>query len=439
MPIEVNDKGELITPEFLYGNLRSEAMNEIISRRPTFLDRWAVLIFVVIVLLLLSTSWFIHYPDIVVAKATLVGTNTPKEIVNRQEGRLVKLFIKNSESVIEGNLIGFIESNGNHEKILLLNAYLDSTLVDLQKNNTQKIVNRFANNLETLGELQQGYQQFITAYQQFADYLQGGFYLKKKKVLAEDQLYLKENEDILQQQKTFLLKDLNLSEETYKANEALLKEKVISKQDDRNEQSKLLTKQLSIPQINVSILANQAHQRDKQKEIDELEHSISHQKIIFQQVVQSLQNQVNDWLKKYIIRSPIAGKITFLTPLQENQFLRANTILGFIDPQNSRYYVEVNLPQKNFGKIDTGQKVQLKFDAYPYQEFGYVKGKLVFVTDFATDSGFLAHIQLTDGLFTNQFKILHYRDGLKAEAQIITKDMRLIERFYYSFISTIKR
>ncbi|MCK9402743.1 MAG: hypothetical protein M0Q26_05035 [Chitinophagaceae bacterium] len=76
-----------------------------------------------------------------------------------------------------------------------------------------------------------------------------------------------------------------------------------------------------------------------------------------------------------------------------------------------------------------------------YQEFGYVhvKGSLGFITDFATDGGFLAHIQLSNGLVTNQHKMLHYRDGLKAEAQIITKDMRLMERFYYNMVSAVKR
>jgi HlyD family secretion protein len=55
------------------------------------------------------------------------------------------------------------------------------------------------------------------------------------------------------------------------------------------------------------------------------------------------------------------------------------------------------------------------------------------------DSGFLAHIQLKNGLFTNQRKTLHYRNGLKAEAQIITKDMRLVQRFYNNVVGAVKR
>ncbi len=439
MPIEVNDKGELIAPVSIYGNLRSDAMSELVSRKPGFLGRWALFIFLAILLLLLTTTWFIHYPDVIKARATLVATNAPKEIIVRQEGRLTKLFVQNNDTISEGALIGFVESNAKHRQVLLLGGYLDTTVADLQKNNTQNIVARFATNFDALGELQQGYQQFMTAYQQFTDYLQDGFYLKKKNVLAEDFSYLQKNHDIFQQQKVLMLKDLNLSEESYKANESLLKDKVISRQDDRNEQSKLLSKQLNIPQINASLLNNETQQREKQKEINELEHSISQQKIIFQQALQTLQSLVNEWVKKYVLKAPISGKITFLAPVQENQYLRMGKSLGFVIPPDTRYYAEINLPQYNFGKIGTGQQVQLRFDAYPYQEFGSVKGELGYITEFATDSGFLAHIQLTNGLVTNQHKTLHYRDGLKAEAQIITKDMRLIERFYYNTVSSINR
>ncbi len=439
MPIEVNDKGELIAPVSVYGNLRSESMHELISHKPGFLGRWALFIFLFILVLLFTATWFFDYPDVIKAKATLIATNAPKEIITRQEGRLTKLFVKNSDTVSAGTLIGFIESNAKHEQVLLLTAYLDTTVADLQRNNTQNILSRFTTNFEALGELQLGYQQFMTAYQQFSDYLQDGFYLKKKKVLGEDLSYLGKNYSIVQQQKELMLKDLNLSEESYKANELLLKEKVISKQDDRNEQSKLLNKQLSIPQVNATLLNNETQQREKQKEITELEHSISQQKNIFQQSVQTLQNLANEWIKKYVLKAPISGKITFLVPLQEDQYLRAGQSLCFINPPDTRYYAEINLPQYNFGKIDTGQQVKLRFDAYPYQEFGYVKGSLGYITDFATDSGFLAHIQLTNGLVTNQHKTLHYHDGLQAEAQIITKDMRLMERFYYNIVNSVKR
>lgn len=82
-------------------------------------------------------------------------------------------------------------------------------------------------------------------------------------------------------------------------------------------------------------------------------------------------------------------------------------------------------------------RVQLRFDAYPYQEMGFVKGKLDYVSPIASDSGFLASVHLLNGLHTNLNRTIHYKTGLKSEALIITKDMRLLERMYYSVRKSI--
>jgi HlyD family secretion protein len=258
-------------------------------------------------------------------------------------------------------------------------------------------------------------------------------------VLLGDLAFLQKTQENMLQQKLLMQKDLQLSEESFAANEKLVKEKVLSRQDERNEQSKLLGKQLTIPQINASLLSNETQQREKTKEIQELEHTIAQQKIAFQQQVMTLQSTVQDWMKRYIITAPITGTINYLFPLQENNYFPGNKLLGYINPVAADYYAEANLPQSNFGKVKKGQRVQLRVDAYPYAEFGFVNGQLDFITGFATDSGFLAHIQLPAGLLTSQHKEILYHNGLKAEARIVTKDMRLPERLLYNIRALVEQ
>ncbi|MFN5428869.1 MAG: HlyD family secretion protein, partial [Bacteroidota bacterium] len=85
------------------------------------------------------------------------------------------------------------------------------------------------------------------------------------------------------------------------------------------------------------------------------------------------------------------------------------------------------------------QTVQLRIDSYPYQEYGYLNGRITYISDIPTDSGFLAHIILQKGQTTNLNKQLHYREGLKGEALIITKELRLAERLFYKVNSTLSR
>ena len=84
-----------------------------------------------------------------------------------------------------------------------------------------------------------------------------------------------------------------------------------------------------------------------------------------------------------------------------------------------------------------GEQVLLKFASYPFQEYGAVKGKIAFISHITTDSGYLAKVVLTDGLNTNYKKQIQYRDGLVAQGEIITKDLRLLQRFYYGIVKQV--
>ncbi|MEO6838808.1 MAG: HlyD family efflux transporter periplasmic adaptor subunit [Ginsengibacter sp.] len=413
---------------------RSEAAQEIISHQPTFLEKWALLLFLAILILLIAGTWFIRYPDIIEASGILTADNAPKEIVPLQSGRLIKLFVKNGDKIKKDEMIGWIESTANTGQVLELSAKLDSSLSLMVQGNSENVSGLFNGSYQSLGELQIPYQAFNTALQQYNDYLVNGFYLRQKKMLINGMAALRKMNSLIGKQKTLTSEDKDSSTKSLAMNKILLDEKVISPEEYRGEVSKLISKQMAIPQLNESILTNQNQQRDQLKELEQLEHDISQQKIIFEQAIQTLKSNVDDWKHKYILQSPLDGTVIFTIPLQQNKFIQQSQLLGYINPPDSKFYAEIYLPQNNFGKVDTGMQVQLRFDAYPYQETGFVKGKLNYISTIATDSGFYATVHLSDGLNTNFKKHIQYKNGLRAQAIIITKNMRLLNRMYYSVV-----
>lgn len=417
-------------------NQRSELAQELISNKPDFMERWALFIFLGILLLMLGSTWFINYPDIIETRAILTAQNAPKEIIPRQDGRLVKLFVHNNQKVAKDEVIGWIESTANHNEVMELSEQIDNSLALLNLNRLDKLSKLFNEHYTNLGEIQPAYQQFITAWQVFNDYMVNGFYLKKKKLMINDISSLDASKQILQNQKRLTQQDVKLAEESYKMNKTLLDQNVLTKEEFRMQTSKYVNKQMSVPQLDNTLLDNETQKRGKLKEIDQLNHDVAQQKVIFNQALQSLKSQVEDWIKKHIIQSPIDGKVVFIIPLQENQYLQSGKLLGYINPAESDFYAEAVLSQYNFGKLDTGLSVQLRFDAYPYQELGFVEGKLNYISTVPSDSGFLATVKLTNGLITNNHKPILYKNGLKAQAIIITKNMRLFERFYYNLVKS---
>jgi len=76
---------------------------------------------------------------------------------------------------------------------------------------------------------------------------------------------------------------------------------------------------------------------------------------------------------------------------------------------------------------------------YPPQQFGTLLGTISEINNAPTDSGFLAKAALPDGLQTNYGKQVFYRNGLMAQADIITQNMNLLERFCFNIKKSIQR
>ena len=419
-------------------SMHGNEIEEIISKKPPFIVRWGTLLLFIILLFIGIISWFIKYPDIITAPAKLTSINAPKPVITNSSGKLIKLFAIEGEQTSQGTILGYLESTANHTAIIRLSKNIDS-LIPLINNNSFQLLNNFNPPNENFGELQQSNQVFLQALVNFRNYISNGFYLRKKIMLAKDLAYLQKMYGNLLQQKGLNQEDIDLSQKTFDANQSLKNDKVISDFDYRNEQSKLIGKKLTLPQVNAALLSNEAQQNEKQKEISELDNTIAQQKSIFLQALLTFKSQVDEWKKKYMLIAPIDGKVAFAIFLQENQQLQINQTICFINPENSQYYAEVYIPQANFGKIKLGQDVLLKFPSYPFQEYGSVKGKIDFISNISTDSGYLAKVVLPKGLSTNYDKQVQYRDGLLAQGEIITQDLRLLQRFYYTLVKNIAK
>lgn len=414
-------------------------IEEIISNKPPQIVRCGTVYFLFILLFLSLVCWFIKYPDIVITKAKLSSVNAPKEVVTKTSGKLTKLFIKENDQVKAGTVLGYIESIAYPEEVFYLSGKIDTVSNYISKDEIEKLPPFVNTVFKNLGELQQSYQTFLQSFLTFRTYIGNGFYLRKKSMLANDMALLKKQHENLLQQKTLNAQDLELSQKTFEANESLKNDKVISELDYRNEMSKLIGKKLTLPQINFSLISNEELQNEKQKEIAELENTIAQQRNIFIQSLNTLKSEIESWKKKFTLTAPVDGKISFATFLQKNQQLPDNKIICFINPGNMSYYAEVYIPQTNFGKVSLGQKVLLKFPSYPFQEYGSVVGNVDFISNIPTDSGYLAQVILPYALNTNYKKQIQFREGLQAQGEIITKDMRLLQRFYFKIVKQVQR
>lgn len=423
----------------------SNEVKDIISQRPSWLVRNGIALFLSVLCGIITVTYFVQYPDIVIAKARLVSVNPPVELKTKTAGKLVSLLINEKDSVQSGQIIAIIESIADANKILRLHNTILKMQDMVSSGQIMQAVRVFEVERKTaapgagLGEVQENYHNFINAYQVFTQYLERGFYNNKKLMLNGDLNFLQRLKQNYQQQKLMLGEDIDLASKNFFANESLNKDKVIADMEFRNEKSKLIGKRLSLPQLTASIIGNESALHEKRKEIMALENEIMQQKMIFKEALNSFLAALDQWQDRYIVKAPFAGRIAFAEFINVNQYYPVNQTICLVNPGISSFYAQVFIAQNNFGKIQSGQKVLLKLPAYPYQEFGLLKGTLDYVSLVPADSGFVGKVNLPRGMATSQHKLLQYREGLTANAEIIAADRRLIQRLFSSLYSVLER
>lgn len=400
-----------------------------------------------ILLLIGVMTWFIKYPETVTTQSKLTGTNAPKPIIPKQNLRLTHLLVSNNQEVQIGEVISILETTADYKEILefenLLNEieqniYCTDGQLSVSTNITIK--NLMQKPLHNLGELQSDYQALIQAYIPYRDYVLGDYAGKKKSLLQKDLNIAHQSKNVLNEQKNLQQKDLNLSQTTIDKNKKLLDEKLISEQEYRELTSQYIVKQMSEPQIKSSYINNESQINNINKELVEIDNQILTQKSLFSQAILQTKSKIEAWKQLYLLTATASGKIIFTTFLQENQNLEAGKIIAHIVPPKSDIYLETLVPQSNFGKVEIGQKVILKFNAYPWQEFGAVVGMIDYISPVPVDSGYyLAKIILPENLETNYKKEIPFIEGLVAQSEIVTKDLRLAESLYYDLVKTIKK
>jgi HlyD family secretion protein len=130
-----------------------------------------------------------------------------------------------------------------------------------------------------------------------------------------------------------------------------------------------------------------------------------------------------------VLVAPENGKVMFISSLQENELISSGQSLFYIQPDETPYYAELLLSQRGLGKVKMGQRVILKPEGYPGEEYGHLNGFISYISYMPNRrDSFLAKLNLPMGLKTNYNKDIFFRNNLSASAQVITDDRKLFDR-----------
>ena len=412
--------------------LRSENVQDILTTPPHWMIRWGNTLIFIILLMVLMMSYFIKYPEFIPAPILVTSQNPPEKLEARTNSKIEKIFIKNGEMVNKNEVLIVLQSSANYEDILKLKNIVDSLSQNQIFSFPVNEVSKYK-----LGELQSDYNVFSKAFQDERLFSKLQPYAPEN--LAANQS-LTENRSriaILQQQRQLEVSKFDLSKKNYDRSQTLFDQGVVSKMELENEKIKYLQAEQNLKSINISLSQSEESINNLNKTKSGTTINSEKDKINYSsttvQSFEQLRKSLKQWELAYLITSSTNGKVSFQQFWGENQFLKAgDVILSILPNEKSAIVGRMFVPTANSGKIISGQKVLIKLDNYKYQEFGIVEGKVQNISLTPDkDGNYYVDVILPKGLKTSYNKTLPFDKELKGNAEIITQDLRLIERFFY--------
>jgi HlyD family secretion protein len=186
---------------------------------------------------------------------------------------------------------------------------------------------------------------------------------------------------------------------------------------------------IRIAELETNLLDMELQQAEKERQVEQGLRSAAEQ----------LSNAIHSWELTYCLVSPIGGSVSFTKYWNENQYVSVGESVCTVVPAGEAALMgKALLPVARSGKVSTGQRVIIRFANYPDQEFGIVEGEVNRISLVPQEDHYQVEIGLPKGLITNYGKTLPVSYEMKASAEIVTEDLRLIERFFLPLKRVLK-
>jgi HlyD family secretion protein len=135
-------------------------------------------------------------------------------------------------------------------------------------------------------------------------------------------------------------------------------------------------------------------------------------------------------LQQKFFQAPVGGVISRLNLKNTGETVQAGETIAEIAPNNARLVLSATLPDREAGFVKQGMPVKVKFDAYPYQDYGVISGKVTSISADAEQNErmgtvYRLKVELDRDYVKERSRTIKLKAGQTANADIIIRRRRL--------------
>lgn len=388
--------------------------------------------------LVLILAGIISFNQVVKGSVTLTSKNPPVEIKVKRDGKLSAIYYKPGDSIVAGDIVAVLDNPASQKDITFLKERLGKDFLKVLS--LEALLTEFPVNLSLGTSLQAAYNRLLEEYHNLILENTLGHNQIMEQVLLQN---IDNQGSILNsKEEEFQLMEnsLSISTENINRHRQLFEKGVISKFDlekveleftEKNRHYSLLKQQM------IQLKTDKSRAKSDLEILrssEERKLSLQEAELIFAK--QNLLNEISEWEDKNIIKSPVAGRLSYNQVWGVHQNVEEGDVVFTIVPFMRKDLLgKCIVPVQNSGQINKGQKVYLKLDNYPYREWGMIKASVKSISEVPSRAEVPAYIVYldVDSLVTSYGKELILHQELIGTAEIVLEEVTLLKRIFYQF------
>lgn len=427
------DTGFRPTPEVVE---HSHYARQILGSVPRWSVRWGTTIVCGAVAVMVFLAWWIRYPETLAAQISITSPEPPVRLVARNSGKLVQVNVEDQQVVHAGALLAVLESPADPNSLIAPRKHV-SEANPLACNATWDSTPR-------LGPVQEAYAEYQARCTEYTDYLVQDAVTRQQEALAAERKETAAVLDIQARQLRTLEERTELAQRDLARMEKLRANGTVSEKVLDDKRGALLEIRRAQEQLQAEIASTRVDASRLQRDLVNLTtDDAERRKGLQAQVEEAYQKMLAAlarWEQDFTLRTPIAGRASFFDYWSTSQVVTAGDEVMTIVPLGVENAVgKLRVPLDNAGKLAVGQSVHIRLDAYPYEEYGLIHGKVRRVSLVPRQRSFAVEVELPVPLVTSSGKSLALMQGMDGQADIITRDTRLVERLFRAILAPLSQ
>ena len=410
----------------------SEPVKEIMGNPPGKILRWGTTVIFMAFVFFIVFAWLLRYPDTIPAPVEITTMNPPVTLVTKITGRIKDFLVKEKEEVVAGQLLAVMETAASIDEVEKLKQILDT----IRKPESISLENLPV--FSELGELQGYWGSFLKSLSDYNSYVLNDFYGSKITSVTDEIDGILVYIGRVKVKETLYYENQVLETKKYKRDSLLFVNGVFSESELEKSRQSLIRINIELQQVRLDHSAKSIELAEKRQLLQDyrIKRKEEREKLfsVLTESFLNLKAQIKIWENTYLLISPVGGVVTFTKFWSKNQsVVKDEPVLSIVPFETGDFIGRINLKMQRSGKVKTGQNVNIKLSSYPYLEYGMVRGIVTSKSLVPTGDAYVIEISLPSGLTTLYNKKLDFTQNMQGTAEIITEDLRLLQKIVNPF------